>query len=209
MIEFFTTPTPGVARMRRALMVALAMAPVPSLHAQTAPRMRIGMNVNWINMYGTGAIHNDALVAAGPNNSPAWNGVAADGKTVVYAPDGTPPPVGFHANAATGAYARPGEYTLKATGKGSLQVKFLPPNGSKVVLGTLPASGVATFTGKETYTFTFPPDNPAYVNLTVLASDATTPLNHIQLLTPGAGRGLYHPEYVSALKPFDCIRVMD
>ena len=197
--------------MRRFLALLLTAALAPSLHAQTAPpqKMRIGMNVNWINMYQTGAPHNDAMVAAGPDWHPAWN-MAGPNNAVLYAPSGSPPPVGYHTNAATGGYARPGIYTLKASGKGSLQVRFLGAGGAKVIAGTLPASGMATFTGAEIYTFTIPPANPTTtVNLTVAASDSTAPLDRIQLLTPGSGPGLYHPEYVAALRPFDVIRVMD
>lgn len=177
-----------------------------SVHAQ----MKVGMNINWVNMYQLGAIHNDAMIAAGPDWHPAWNTAGPDGKTVIYSPNGAPPPVGYHTTATYG-YMRPGTYILKATGLGSLQVRFMGPGGRTVVLGTLPVSGLATFTAKaETYTFTIPPISQAlWVSLTVQSTDPTTPLNNVQLLTPGAGTGLYHPEFLGAIQPFNCIRVMD
>src|ERR1044072_7098857 len=88
--------------LQRLILLALAaFALVEASYADPPATMRAGMNINGVNMYQVGAPHNDALTAAGPGAAPAWNVAGPDGQTGLYAAHGTPPPVGYHTNAAT------------------------------------------------------------------------------------------------------------
>lgn len=174
------------------------------------PKMRIGINApNWLNNGNVMGIHNDLMVAAGPDQFGPWrmhvpNGTPQGG--TAYLPD--VPQVGYWCAPEGVGYSRPGMYTLTAQGVGAIKVTWFGA-GRPVFNGTLPNTSIATFAGKgEKYTFTLPSN--CHTNLTVTATDGTNALRSVQLLAPGAGPGLYHPEYLASLQPFDGpLRYMD
>jgi len=176
------------------LAIAALLALAPPLGAQT---MTLGMNTNWVSPPQVDGRFNDAMVGA------AWWQIGT-----TAAPQG-PPGVGAVRYPYFPA-GYPGASMLTATGTGTIQVYFR--SGNPVSTGNLipvkpPLLYQATFTGAETYTFQpAPGPGPA---VSILATDATTPLDNIQILLPGSGPGLYHPTYLSAISPFPVIRVMD
>lgn len=157
--------------------------------------MKIGMNDNWINYYQTNGRFNDVMIGT------TWGGPPGPIDPAVL-------PVGAQTIAATEGYTRPGIYTVSATGIGQLFVGISASNLLVPGPGVLPTNVIANFTGKnETYTFKLGKSGRTLMQ--IRASDPKTPLGNIKIMAPGAGPGLYHPEFLAALSPFDTIRFMD
>lgn len=163
-------------------------------------QMQIGINApNWVNNGNIMGIHNDVAMDAGQTSAGPWimNNISL--------PYGSALPVGAFIRPMLN-YSRPGTYTLKASGIGTVQVTF--EGKGTFTRGTLPATNLAQFvTGNESFTFTMP--STQRVRLAIQAQDPKTPITNVNLFAPGYGAGLYHPEYLASLQPFVVFRSMD